>query len=123
MEMHPFRELKSSPLCFCLENQKGDIHVRMTNVPISAVLEGSFKLAIAITDYNFVAGCFYDIFVRRTRKRTYSGKDPLVIALLSFSSIERKKKKGEPGKEACQLLVILAAQVLIIGLCVGQMMA
>jgi len=61
-------------------------------------------------------------FVRRNRKRTYSGKDPFVIALLSVSSIKRKEK-GEPGKEACQLLVILAAQVLIIGLCVGQMMA
>lgn len=52
-------------------------------------------------------------------------KDPLVIALLSVSFIQRKKKKekGKPGKEACQLFVILAAHVLIIGLCVGQMMA
>lgn len=66
----------------------------MTSVPITGVLEGSFKLAIATTDINFVAVGFYDIFVRRTRKRT-----PLVIALLSVSSIKRKKKKEYQEKK------------------------
>lgn len=68
----------------------------MTNVPITAVLEGSFKLAIATTDINFVAGGFYDIL---TWKRTHSGKDPLVIALLSVSFIKRKKKKENREKK------------------------
>jgi hypothetical protein len=95
----------------------------MTNVPITAVLEGSFKLAIATTDIYFVAGGFYDIFVRRTWKRTHSEKGPSCNSSSFCLMHTKKKEKGKPGKEACQLFVILAAHVLIIGLCVGQMMA
>ena len=62
----------------------------MTNVPISAVLEHSFKLAIATTDCNFVGGGFYDIR-KEDQEKDVQWKGPYCNSS-SFCLIHKKKK-------------------------------
>jgi hypothetical protein len=74
----------------------------MTNVPISAVLERSFKLAIATTDRNFVAGGFYDIR-KEKQEKDVQWKGPFCDSS-SFCLIHKKKRKRRTRKRSLPII-------------------